>query len=189
MLTRPRSSPPPQTGRADQPEIVTPPAARQRIEGPKCAVGDGCGHEFSVPFVIHEIGQTDTAFYLALKYRGGAPPSATPAARIEVGIRVDGCKVRSVTPRGAVRQARDAVSWIELPVSELPDGEFEITLNGIVGTAAVLASMPFVKNESGVSYLAMEQRQGYGERLETDPLTGRTEKFVLHTEPEVECPQ
>jgi hypothetical protein len=143
-----------------------------------------------LPFVIDEIGQTETHVYVALKYRGARPPSTEiPAGALDIGVRVHGCRVGSIAARGVARQTADDISWIELPLSELPEGEFEVTLRGTVGNTGVAASVSLVRSGANVSYLTMSKMQGYRERVVTDPGTGRSYRLALHEERDVECAQ
>ena len=182
--------PPSNTGPADAQERVTPPADFRRVEAPTCAVGNACRLEFGLPFFINEIGQTDTHFYVALKHQGEPPASSEiPTGALDVGVRVDGCRVGSIAARGVVRQTANDVSWIELPLSELPEGELEVTLYGTVGSTSVGASISLLRSGTSVSYLTMSKRQGYRERAVTDPRTGRSYRLALHKVRDLECAQ
>jgi hypothetical protein len=144
------------------------------VEAPNCVVGD-CETEFPRPFIVNEIGQSDTHLYIAFKHRGGTTRTGSTVAAAEIGATVTtaDCQVGRVTARGAVRQAAQYTSWVEIPLSELPEGELTLRLSGRVGTSDVQNSIPLRKTGSGVNYVGASQRRGYRETQIRHPTTGQ----------------
>jgi hypothetical protein len=157
-----------------EPAGVVPPPGLRKVDTPACLVGS-CETEFPSLFAMQDIRQSDTHLYLAFKYRGGPPASGgIAAAELDIIVRDENCRVGRVTGRGAVHDRADTVSWIEVPLSMLPDGELQLGLRGRVGTAAVASSLHLRKGATGVTYLPMSQRKGYREVQFRHPTTGES---------------
>jgi hypothetical protein len=171
--------------------LVAPPAGLRRIDAPACVLGkDGCQGEFAPEFFIDDLGQSDAHFYLAFKYRGREARAGVdaPTAEIRATVVVDSCGAGRPTARGGVRQSGNGASWVEIPLAELPDGEFELRLRGRVGSSGVRSSIRLRKAGSNLSYLPTEERKGYRRWIETLP-NGVTRAVATIDDPEVECAQ
>ena len=169
---------------------VTAPPGLRPIDVPACARGaDNCPNHHPQPFYVAEIRQSETHLYVAFKYRGAQwSDGSAPAAELVATVSIDGCAVGRLTTRGAVRQSRAGVSWVEVRVADLPDGELDLRLTGTVGTASVGSSIMLEKTGTSIGYLPLERRRGFHRFVQTDPGTGKPLSLVTVDEATVECP-
>ena len=105
----------------------------------------------------------------------------------DVSLVVDECVVGNVSPRGSVRQAIGALSWIEIPFSQLPDGELTLKIAGLIDGAALSVSLPLLKRGVSITLVETLQSKRFRLAMSENRATGIVQELLIVSEPQGEC--
>ncbi len=157
-------------------ELIVPPAAMRRIAAPPCAVGSSCVTEFPASAVVEDIAQDDENLYVAVKYRQAHDENALSHSPERPSLKVysKGLRAELSSARGAVESRIGKISWLEIPLADLPEGESELEL----ATAGTFRVLPLLKKDGTVSWLEESMREGYRFETEVHPVTGQVRGVV-----------